>query len=60
MLYFNAQHGYVEGLARGLRVGLLNSQNYLNLTQCETLGSISVTLVKLMINRGPKTPALSN
>jgi hypothetical protein len=30
MLYFNAQYGYVEGLVRGLRVGLLNSQNYLN------------------------------
>jgi V-type H+-transporting ATPase subunit d len=40
MLYFNAQHGFVEGLIRGLRVGLLNSQNYLNLTQCETLGII--------------------
>lgn len=38
MLLFNAEHGYVEGLIRGLRVGLLNSQNYANLTQCETLG----------------------
>jgi len=38
MLLFNAQHGYIEGLVRGLRVGLLNSQNYVNLTQCETLG----------------------
>jgi len=41
MLYYNAQHGYVEGLVRGLRVGLLNSQNYLNLTQCETLGIVT-------------------
>jgi V-type H+-transporting ATPase subunit d len=39
MLYYNAQHGFVEGLIRGLRVGLLNSQNYVNLTQCETLGT---------------------
>ena len=38
MLYFNAQYGFLEGLVRGLRVGLLNSQNYVNLTQCETLG----------------------
>ena len=43
MLYFNAQHGFVEGLIRGLRVGLLNSQNYLNLTQCETLGNSSLS-----------------
>jgi V-type H+-transporting ATPase subunit d len=41
MLYYNAQHGFVEGLVRGLRVGLLTSQNYVNLTQCETLGGLS-------------------
>ena len=36
-LYFNVDNGYIEGVVRGYRNGLLTSQNYANLTQCETL-----------------------
>jgi len=69
MLLFNAEHGYVEGLIRGLRVGLLNSQNYANLTQCETLGPHPPRAAARQpkhpsfsnpCSRGPKAPTLRN
>ena len=37
MWTFNASHGFVEGILRGYKGGLLTSVNYANLTQCETL-----------------------
>jgi V-type H+-transporting ATPase subunit d len=37
MIYFNADHGYLEGVARGFKGGLLTASQYANLTQCETL-----------------------
>ena len=40
---FNMDHGYLEGLCRGFRSGILTQGDYLNLVQCETLeGSVSV------------------
>uniref|UniRef100_A0A673VLS7 Uncharacterized protein n=1 Tax=Suricata suricatta TaxID=37032 RepID=A0A673VLS7_SURSU len=36
-LYFNVDHGYLEGLVRGCKAGLLTQQDYINLVQCETL-----------------------
>uniref|UniRef100_A0A8C8UNC5 ATPase, H+ transporting, lysosomal V0 subunit D2 n=1 Tax=Peromyscus maniculatus bairdii TaxID=230844 RepID=A0A8C8UNC5_PERMB len=36
-LYFNVDHGYLEGLVRGCKAGLLTQQDYVNLVQCETL-----------------------
>lgn len=36
-LSFNVDHGYLEGLVRGCKAGLLTQQDYLNLVQCETL-----------------------
>lgn len=33
-------HSYVEGIVRGYRNNLLNSQNYGNLTQCETVDGV--------------------
>jgi V-type H+-transporting ATPase subunit d len=36
-LYFNIESGYLEGILRGYKQGLLTSSHYLNLTQCETL-----------------------
>jgi len=30
-------HSYIEGIVRGYRNALLTSQNYSNLTQCETI-----------------------
>ena len=34
---FNMQHGFVEGLVRGMRSGFLEDTDYHHLTQCETL-----------------------
>lgn len=40
-LFFNVNGGYLEGIVRGYRNTLLTSQNYSNLTQCETIdGSV--------------------
>ncbi|EPY73867.1 V-type proton ATPase subunit d 2 [Camelus ferus] len=36
-LCFNVDHGYLEGLVRGCKAGLLTQQDYVNLVQCETL-----------------------
>lgn len=34
---WNADNGFVDGILRGYKSGILNSTNYLNLTQCETV-----------------------
>ena len=34
---FNIDHGYLEGLVRGFKSGILKQQDYINLVQCETL-----------------------
>lgn len=36
-LYFNVDHGYLEGLVRGCKASLLTQRDYINLVQCETL-----------------------
>ncbi|XP_070248313.1 V-type proton ATPase subunit d 2 [Myotis yumanensis] len=43
-LCFNVDHGYLEGLVRGCKAGLLTQQDYLNLVQCETLEDLKVHL----------------
>ncbi|XP_007176157.2 V-type proton ATPase subunit d 2 isoform X2 [Balaenoptera acutorostrata] len=43
-LYFNADHGYLEGLVRGCKAGLLTQQDYINLVQCETLEDLKIHL----------------
>lgn len=43
-LYFNVDDGYIEGLVRGYRNGLLTTNQYLNLTQCETLDDFKLQL----------------
>lgn len=35
--YFNVDHGYLEGLVRGFKAGILKASDYVNLAQCETL-----------------------
>eukprot|EP00842_Homolaphlyctis_polyrhiza_P003156 jgi/Hompol1/3841/HPOL_006776-RA len=37
MLSFNIEHGFLEGILRGYKAGVLSSSTYMNLTQCETL-----------------------
>lgn len=34
---FNVDNGYLEGLVRGFRSGILSRGDYLNLVQCETV-----------------------
>lgn len=34
---FNVGHGYLEGLLRGFKSGILDRTDYLNLVQCETI-----------------------
>ena len=36
-LTFNIDHGYLEGLVRGFKGGLLTASDYANLVQCDTL-----------------------
>ncbi|KAM6214366.1 V-type proton ATPase subunit d 2 [Rhynchocyon petersi] len=43
-LYFNVDHGYLEGLVRGCKASLLNQQDYINLVQCETLEDLKIHL----------------
>lgn len=37
---FNIDFGYLEGLCRGFKCGILKQADYLNLVQCETLEGI--------------------
>jgi len=44
MLTFNMNDGYLEGLLRGFRSGILNPTEYSNLIQCETLEDMRLHL----------------
>ncbi|KNE59975.1 hypothetical protein AMAG_05419 [Allomyces macrogynus ATCC 38327] len=44
MLSFNVDDGYLEGIVRGYRAALLSSNQYLNLTQCESLEDLKLQL----------------
>ena len=43
-LYFNIEGGYLEGVIRGYRNGLLTSSQYVNLTQCDNLEDLKLQL----------------
>jgi len=43
-LFFNAGAGYLEGVVRGYKAGLLTQNNYQNLIQCETLDDFKLQL----------------
>ncbi|XP_077359607.1 V-type proton ATPase subunit d 1-like [Festucalex cinctus] len=43
-LTFNIDHGYLEGLLRGLKAGLLTQTDYHNLAQCDTLEDMKLHL----------------
>ncbi|KFY40349.1 hypothetical protein V494_03551 [Pseudogymnoascus sp. VKM F-4513 (FW-928)] len=43
-LLFNVNNGYIEGIVRGYRNSLLTSQNYNNMTQCETIDDLKLQL----------------
>ena len=44
MLLFNQNFGYLEGLVRGFKNGLLNQSEYQALTQCDTLEDLKIHL----------------
>ncbi|XP_055347091.1 V-type proton ATPase subunit d-like [Paramacrobiotus metropolitanus] len=41
---FNIDDGYLEGLIRGFKAGILNRTDYLNLVQCETIDDLKLHL----------------
>ncbi|KAI1006866.1 V-type proton ATPase subunit d [Podosphaera aphanis] len=43
-LFYNVNNGYIEGIVRGYRNGLLTGQNYNNLAQCETIDDLKLQL----------------
>ncbi|OUC40551.1 ATP synthase, subunit C [Trichinella nativa] len=43
-LTFNIDHGYLEGLVRGFRGGILSPSDYTNLVQCDTLEDLKLHL----------------
>lgn len=43
-VFFNIDNGFIEGVVRGYRNGLLNGSQYLNLTQCDTLEDLRLQL----------------
>ncbi|XP_033961297.1 V-type proton ATPase subunit d 1-like isoform X2 [Pseudochaenichthys georgianus] len=43
-LSFNKDHGYLEGLVRGMKAGILTDTDYHNLAQCDTLDDMKLHL----------------
>lgn len=41
---FNVDHGYLEGLVRGFKSGILKRHDYLNLIQCESIEDLKLQL----------------
>jgi len=52
---FNVDNGYLEGIVRGFKSGILKQADYLNLTQCDTLeGTYKLNCIGLTIMSLPK------
>ncbi|EDV54043.1 probable V-type proton ATPase subunit d 2 [Drosophila erecta] len=43
-MMFNAEWGYLEALTRGFKNGMLKHSDYLNLTQCESLEDVMISI----------------
>ncbi|KAI0984186.1 hypothetical protein GJ496_001140 [Pomphorhynchus laevis] len=41
---FNRDHGYLEGLLRGFKLGILTTAEYTNITRCNTLDDLKLCL----------------
>lgn len=41
---FNVDSGYLEGIVRGFKLGIINNATYVNLIQCETLEDLKLQL----------------
>ena len=49
-LFYNSEAGYLEGIVRGLKSGILNSTQYFNFTQCETLEGLFIWNLEISKN----------
>lgn len=58
-LYFNVDNGYLEGLVRGFKAGILSQADYLNLVQCETLEGEFKQMLAQAISQQPAARANS-
>ena len=47
---FNIDGGYMEGLVRGFKGGILKQSDYMNLVQCDTLEGMFCIIFKYKIN----------
>jgi V-type H+-transporting ATPase subunit d len=43
-LLFNIDYGYLEGIVRGFKSGLLTRKDYIDLVECETLEGLTKSL----------------
>ncbi|KIO06172.1 hypothetical protein M404DRAFT_24921 [Pisolithus tinctorius Marx 270] len=43
-LFFNVNNGFLEGIVRGYKAGILTQNHYASLTQCETLEDLKTQL----------------
>ena len=59
MLFSNIDDGYLEGLLRGYRAGILTSTDYQNLSQCETIDGAPRAKIAQFAPLLPGTPARS-
>lgn len=48
-LFFNADHGFLEGIVRGYKASLLTAGNYINLTQCETVEGMNYYTLEILL-----------
>ena len=44
MLFFNVDNGYLEGIVRGYKMGLLHKNQYADLTQCASMDDLRLQL----------------
>lgn len=56
-LFFNIDHGYLEGLVRGLKAGILTQADYQNLAQCDTLEGKNILVLMKPHERYNPPPA---
>ena len=53
---FNVDNGYLEGLVRGFRSGILSRTDYINLVQCETIEGRLALASRLSMHVGKAPP----
>jgi hypothetical protein len=63
LMTFNADYGYLEAIVRGFRSGFLKSFEYRQLSQCETLDDVKLTMgdtdyVNVLANVNKLTPEI--